>query len=80
VTPIIQLTHFLRGTVSVQAEIVDGRREWTCPDRPMMRPWDDCFFNETPAEIDELLAQAATEFPVTTAKEGVGEHRLSSLA
>jgi hypothetical protein len=70
-TPTIQLTHFLRGKVDVSAEIVDGRREWTCPDRPMMRPWDDCHFRESTDEIDALLAMASNEFP--RAKEVVGK-------
>jgi hypothetical protein len=39
----------------------------------MMRPWLDCFFLESPDEIDELLAMAAAEFQATTFKEGVGE-------
>jgi hypothetical protein len=58
VSPVIRLTHFQRGQVDVQAEIADGRREWTCPNRPMMRPWEDCHFNETPDEIDERIAMA----------------------
>lgn len=65
VTPLIKLTHFQRGQVSVRAEVVDGHREWTCPHRPMMRPWNDCHFKETPNQIDELLAMASAD-----AKEG----------
>lgn len=54
---VVQLTHFLRGRVDVQAVIVDGHREWTCPGRPMMRPWPDCFFRESMAEIEAALAE-----------------------
>jgi len=77
----ITLHHFLRGAVTVTPEIVDGTREWTDPNRPMMRPWLDCFFLESPDEIDELLATAAAEFQAPNGIEGVGDAaRLSSLA
>lgn len=65
-SPVLQLTHFLRGQVEVHAEIVNGRREWTCPNRPMMRPWPDCYFREP---IDAIEALLPDEFRV--AKEGV---------
>jgi hypothetical protein len=60
-TPTIRLHHFLRGEVEVQAETVDGRREWSCPDRPMMRPWPDCYFLESPDEIEARLAMATAQ-------------------
>lgn len=60
-TPVVQLTHFLRGQVFVCAEIVDGQREWTCPDRPMMRPWPDCYFRESIDQIEALLASQSLQ-------------------
>ena len=68
-TPIVQLTHFLRGEVTVQPVIIDGRQEWTCPDRPMMRPWPHCYFVGPPDEI-EARWLAAYQFLV----EGVGHN------
>jgi hypothetical protein len=56
-SPIITLEHFARGPQQVYATIQDGRRVWLCPNRPMMRPWEDCFFTCTAAELDERLAQ-----------------------
>jgi hypothetical protein len=69
-TPTIRLNHFQRGPVDVQAATVNGRREWTCPDRPMMRPWEDCHFTETTAEIDMLLLSASNARVSPVAKEG----------
>ena len=63
--PTVRLNHFLRGPVEVQPEIVNGRREWTCPNRPMMRPWEDCHFKESSTEIDAVLVKAS---------EGVGNN------
>jgi hypothetical protein len=79
-SPIIELTHFQRGRVEVQAEIVDGRREWTCPNRPLMRPWIDCFFTETTDEIEaRLLAAHNTQFPSTKEGFGSGDRLLFGL-
>jgi hypothetical protein len=58
----VVLHHFLRGPMEVHpVKAEDGRREWFCPDRPMLRPMDDCEFNEKREQIDALLGAAETK-------------------
>ena len=66
---VVTLTHFLRGKVEVTPVLIDGRREWICPDRPMMRPWPGCYFNEPLHEVNALHVANSNQFP--RAKEGV---------
>lgn len=57
----ITLTHFLRGQLEVMPIERDGTREWVCPNRPMLRPMQDCDFTEKRAEIDAMLQQAGVK-------------------
>lgn len=57
----ITLTHFLRGPMDVVPVMKDGTREWFCPNRPMLRPMDDCEFTETRAQIEDQLRTLTKE-------------------
>ena len=51
----IILRHFLRGEMEVTPIYVDGKREWFCPNRPMLRPMEDGDFLEKRTDIETLL-------------------------
>jgi hypothetical protein len=58
---VITLTHFLRGPMQVWPVKTGERREWICLGRPMLRPMEDCEFNEKREQIDALLGAAETK-------------------
>lgn len=77
----VELTHFIRGKISVIPTIVEGRREWIDTARPLGRTLPTCFFNEPPHEVEALHVESSTKFAQAKVKEGVGDAaRFSSMA